>query len=181
TAYSVWVARREVTARERGGFEAEAAFRTIRSARRATLLSVLAVLGGMVILVFGGRALVTGSVALARLAGVTERVIGLTVVAVGTSMPELAASLVAALRGRCDVAVANLIGSNIFNLLGILGTTALVAPVPVNPALLNGDMLWMLATSLALFPILRSGMRVTRLEGAALLGSYGVYLWGLLH
>jgi cation:H+ antiporter len=68
----------------------------------------------------------------------------------------------------------------VFNLLGILGTTALVQPVPVNPELLHGDMLWMLGTSLALFPILRSGMRVTRMEGALLLASYGVCLWGLL-
>ena len=134
---------------------------------------------GIAALVAGGRLLVDGAVALARIAGMTERVIGLTIVAGGTGAPELATSLMAALRQRTDVAVANMIGSNIFNILGILGVTALIAPLPVNPALIRSDMWWMIGTALLLFPLLRSGSRLSRPEGALLVGTYLAYI-GLL-
>ncbi len=176
TAFMVRLARREVEPDEAVSLAFEVERRSIRTRRRQLLLSLGAVVLGLGLLVVGGRLLVAGAVSLARLAGVSERVIGLTVVAAGTSMPEVAASVVAALRRHTDVAVANLIGSNIFNLLGILGVTALVRPVPVAPALLAQDMPWMLAGSLFAFPLLRSGMRVTRLEGVALLALYGGFL-----
>jgi cation:H+ antiporter len=131
-------------------------------------------------LVIGGRLLVDGAVALARIAGMTERVIGLTIVAGGTGAPELATSLIAAYRKRTDVAVANMIGSNIFNIFGILGVTALVSPIPISPAIVRSDMWWMLGSTLLLLPLLRSGGRLSRIEGAVLLSVYGVYLTFLL-
>ena len=88
--------------------------------------------------------------------------------------------MVAAVRGRSDVAVANLLGSNIFNILGILGVTAMIQPVPVAPETLRVDLVWMLVTAFVLFPVLRSGMRVTRVEGLLLLGIYAAYLVTLL-
>lgn len=176
TWYMIRLARAEFRQAERREFETESVRRSIRGPFAAVPVALLAVGGGLALLVGGARALVDGAVELTRLAGMSERVIGLTVVAIGTSMPELAASTVAAVRGRTDVAVANLIGSNIFNILGILGVTALYHPVPVAEALRNSDMVWMMVTALALFPILRSGGRVSRLEGAFLLGMYVVYL-----
>ena len=98
----------------------------------------------------------------------------------GTGAPELATSLVAAFRRRTDVAVANMIGSNIFNILGILGVTAIIAPVHVSPALVRSDMWWMIATSLLLLPLMRSGARLSRGEGVILVGAYATYLVMLL-
>jgi cation:H+ antiporter len=150
-----------------------------RNARK--LLVTLAVLAvGIGALVTGGRLLVDGAIGLARIAGLSERVIGLTIVAGGTGAPELATSLMAAFRKRTDVAVANMIGSNVFNVLGILGVTAIIAPIPVAPALVQSDMWWMIGTSLLLLPVLRSQARISRGEGAVLLAVYLTYLVVLL-
>jgi cation:H+ antiporter len=146
--------------------------------RLGVTFAVLAL--GVGALVFGGRLLVDGAVAIARVAGMSERVIGLTIVAGGTGAPELATSLVAALRKRTDVAVANMIGSNIFNILGILGVTALVAPMSVSRGLVYSDMWWMIASALLLLPLMRSGARLSRGEGALLVLMYVVYLSLLL-
>jgi cation:H+ antiporter len=180
TGFMLQVARREVAAEERAALAMEVRHRTIAAPEASFALSAVAVVVGVLLLVLGGSALVSGAVELARIAGISERVIGLTVVAIGTSMPELAASVVAALRGHTDVAIANLIGSNIFNILGILGTTALVRPTPVTAAMLNSDMTWMMCSAFALFPIMRTGMRVSRLEGVLLLALYAAYLFTLL-
>jgi cation:H+ antiporter len=130
----------------------------------------------VLVLVAGGRLLVDGAVGLARAVGVTERVIGLTVVAVGTSMPELAASIVAAYRRHADIAIANIIGSNIFNILGILGVTALIHPLAVSPPMVASDLWWMLGISGLLYPLIRLGQRIPRWGGGVLLASYLVYL-----
>lgn len=180
TGYMVARARTDFRLAERQEFEVEGFRRSLRVPAHGLMLSVLAVGGGMVLLVLGGKALVSGAVDLARLAGISERVIGLTIVSVGTSMPEMAASVVAALRGRTDVAVANLMGSNIFNILGILGLTALYRPLAVSQMLLNSDMVWMMVTALALFPMMWTGRTVSRGEGALLLALYGAYLFMLL-
>lgn len=174
TGYVIGLARREVVAHEAAEFASAASNRTLQVSSGGVALAAVVV--GILLLVLGGRALVTAAVALARVAGLSERVIGLTVVAIGTSMPEMAASVVAALRGRTDVAIANLIGSNIFNILGILGITGLIQPTAVSAEMLNSDMVWMLATAFVLFPILRSGMKVTRSEGLLLVSVYLVYL-----
>ena len=138
------------------------------------------VLLGCGLLAGGSELLVEGAVQLATGLGVAPTVIGLTIVGVGTSTPELAASVIAALRGNSDVAVANVLGSNIFNALGIVGTAALISPLQVPPEVVQRDLPWMIGLTLLLFPVLRSGLRVGRIEGAVLLGAYAVYTWLLL-
>lgn len=132
------------------------------------------VVAGLVVLIGGSHLFVEGAVEIARAFGVSEAVIGLTVVAIGTSLPELATSLVAALRRHSDVAIGNVVGSNIFNVLGILGITALVQPLDAT-GISRLDLGVMLVTAIALLPLARSGGRVTRLEGAALLAVYVAY------
>lgn len=180
TVYVVRLARREVVGEERVELQAEVEERALAPRPRRLTMSVLAIAGGVALLVVGGRLLVDGAVTLARLAGLTERVIGLTVVAAGTSAPELATSVVAALRRRTDVAVANMIGSNIFNILGILGVTALIAPLTVSPAIVRTDMWWMLGISLLVYPMMRARGRIARAEGAVLFGAYVAYIVVLL-
>jgi cation:H+ antiporter len=184
-AYTVRVARRDVGVAEGKQLADQVEARDIdtraeRPGRRLLIVSLGVLAAGIVGLVIGGRLLVDGAVSLARIAGMSERVIGLTIVAGGTGAPELATSLIAAYRKRTDVAVANMIGSNIFNVFGILGVTALVSPVPVAPAIVASDMWWMVGSSLLLLPLLRSGSRLSRGEGALLLAVYGVYVVRLL-
>ncbi|HEX6986561.1 MAG TPA: calcium/sodium antiporter [Planctomycetaceae bacterium] len=133
------------------------------------------IVGGLAMLVGGGRLFVDGAVELARGLEVPEAVIGLTIVAVGTSLPELSASLIAAARGHSDIAVGNVVGSNLFNILSILGFTGLIRPITFD-GINDVDFAVMLAFSVALFPLLWTGARLSRLEGAALLAAYGGYL-----
>lgn len=135
-----------------------------------------AVIVGLLLLMAGSRALLTGAVGIAEQLGVSEAVIGLTLVAVGTSLPELSISVIAAMRGHADVAVGNILGSNIFNLLGILGISALLQPLPVSSRILHFDQWVMLGTSLLLLLFLYTGRRLSRVEGGVLLAGYGVYL-----
>jgi len=109
--------------------------------------------------------------------GLSERIIGLTVVAISTSLPELATSLIAALRGQREIAVGNVIGSNLFNLLGVLGFTALVAPSPlsVSPNALDFDLPVMLGVAVLCLPLFYTGYRITRAEGLLCLGLYLAY------
>jgi cation:H+ antiporter len=173
TAYTLWAARREAPEVQA---EADAALPT---ADGPLWRDVLFVAGGLVLLVAGARMLVTGAVSIAEAAGMSEAVIGLTILAAGTSLPELATSLVAALRGQSDIAIGNVVGSNIFNVLGILGVTALVRPLApggIGPV----DLGVMLVLAVALLPLLRTGFRLDRLEGALLLLAYVGYTTYLL-
>jgi cation:H+ antiporter len=186
-AYSLRVARRDVGAAEARQLaehvearDLDVRLAPLRARRASFLVSAAILAAGITALVAGGRLLVSNAVDLARLAGISERVIGLTIVAGGTGAPELATSLVAALRQRTDVAVANMVGSNIVNLLGILGITALVTPLPVSAALLRSDVWWMVGTAALLLPVMRSEGRISRLEGAVLVGAYAAYLVTLL-
>jgi cation:H+ antiporter len=149
------------------------------SAPKVELTDVGWVLAGSACLVLGGYCIVEGAVQVASALGLSQVVIGLTVVAVGTSLPELATSVVAAARNESDIAVGNVIGSNIFNIAGILGVSSLLAPLPIPPTSLSREFPALMAVSLLLLPLLRTGWRIKRLEGAILLGAYiaaGFYL-----
>lgn len=135
---------------------------------------------GLAITLVGARLLVTGAISVATLLGLSEAVIGLTIVAIGTSMPELVTSLIAARKGHGDVALGNIIGSNIFNILGILGVTALVHPLTVPPSIAQIDIWVMIAATAVLLVFARTGWRIGRREGAALLLAYLAYLAWLL-
>jgi cation:H+ antiporter len=137
---------------------------------------LLLIVGGLGLLFVGSHLLVRSAVAVARTVGVGEAVIGLTIVAAGTSMPELATSAVAAFRGHSDIAIGNVIGSNIFNVLGILGLASTLAPLRA-PGIEDFDLWVMAAFSVGLLPLLWTGRRLHRLEGALLLVGYACYLW----
>lgn len=135
------------------------------------------ILVGLFLLVIGSRWLVEAAVAFARYLGMSELVIGLTIVAMGTSLPEVATSIFAALRGERDIAVGNVIGSNIFNILGVLGATGIVAPagLAVAPSVLSFDLVVMLAVAVACLPLLFTGRRIVRWEGILFVGYYFGY------
>ena len=133
---------------------------------------------GLGVLVVGSRLLVDNSVSLAKLLGISEAVIGLTIVAAGTSMPELATSIVAAWRKQPDIAIGNVVGSNIYNILCILGFSGLLAPLH-GPGIKPLDLYVMLGTAALLLPIMLTGFVVRRWEGAVLIAIYGGYVWML--
>ncbi|MBN1478063.1 calcium/sodium antiporter [Candidatus Sumerlaeota bacterium] len=135
----------------------------------------LAVLG-LGLLITGAPLFLNGAIAVARAVGISELVIGLTLVAVGTSLPELATSVVAALKGQSDIALGNIVGSNVFNVLLILGATVTVFPIEVPSLALWRDIPAMLILSALLLPVCRTGFTVSRLEGVLLLCLYGLYL-----
>lgn len=141
------------------------------------IASLLFIAGGLALLVLGANWLVEGAVQLARAFGISELVIGLTVVAAGTSLPELATSVMAAIRGERDIAVGNVVGSNIFNLLSVLGIASLVSPdaIAVKESVLRFDFPVAIAVALACLPIFVTGHLVARWEGALLFGYYILY------
>ncbi|WP_322793872.1 calcium/sodium antiporter [Bellilinea sp.] len=144
---------------------------------RHIFINLLLVAGGLAMLVFGSRWLVQGSVEIARALGVSELVIGLTIIAAGTSMPEVITSVIASLRGERDIAVGNVVGSNLFNLLGVLGLTALVTPggVVIPESARQLDLPVMTAVAVACIPIFFSGTKILRREGALFFFYYIAY------
>ncbi|MBO6574976.1 MAG: calcium/sodium antiporter [Rhodothermales bacterium] len=169
TAWNVRMARRTAP-EEAAPFDEEIADRSASVGK-----DVLYLVAGFAALVLGARVLVDGASDFARGLGVSEATIGLTVVALGTSLPELAASIVAAIRKQTDIAVGNIIGSNIFNLLGILGTAAMVGPLAA-PGISRLDLAAMVLLSVAVIPLIWTGRRLIRTEGAVLLALYVIYL-----
>ncbi len=143
----------------------------------STAVNVALVAAGLVLLVLGSRWLVNGAVAFAQALGVSELVIGLTIVAAGTSLPEVATSILATIRGERDIAVGNVVGSNIFNVVAVLGLSGLVAPagLPVSGALVTFDIPVMIAVAVACLPIFASGATIARWEGALFLLFYVAY------
>jgi cation:H+ antiporter len=142
-----------------------------------TWRAALFVVVGLVFLMVGARLLVDSATTFARAFGISEAVIGLTIVAVGTSLPELAASIASAIKGQRDMAIGNIVGSNIFNILAILGLTAIIAPIPAEARFLQIDIPVMIATTLALLALSFFRNAVSRLAGVGLLAGYGAYLW----
>jgi cation:H+ antiporter len=141
------------------------------------LLQSALIIVGLGLLVVGSQWLVEGSVVIARALGVSDLVIGLTIIAAGTSLPEVATSILAAIKGERDIAVGNVVGSNIFNILAVLGLTGLVAPagVSVHPAALSFDIPVMIAVAVACLPIFFHESRINRWEGALFLFYYVAY------
>lgn len=173
TAFTLWSARRETAA-----VQAEAA-EALPHEPSLAWRDVLFVAGGLALLVGGSRMLVTGAVSIAQGAGMSEAVIGLTILAAGTSLPELATSLVAAVRGQSDIAIGNVVGSNIFNVVAIVGVSALVRPLAAS-GIGMVDLGVMVALSVLLLPLLWTGFRLNRWEGALLLVAYVGYTTHLL-
>ena len=142
-------------------------------------LDVLLIAGGTALLYYGAHFMIQGAAAFATRLGVTEAVIGLSVVAIGTSLPELATTLIAALRRRTDIVVGNILGSNIFNILAVIGITALMQPVDINARIARTDMWIMLASAVVLVPFMMSNWRLSRAEGLVLVIFYFIYIGAL--
>jgi cation:H+ antiporter len=169
---SYWLEKRD---REARTFQHEAeAFEDIPLSR--TWLAPILIAGGIAALVFGADLLVEGAVNIARDFGVPDAVIGLSLVAVGTSLPELATAIVAAIRRQTDVVLGNVIGSNIFNILAILGITVVIQPIEVSERFRDIDTPVMLATSVLLLGLLFATRSIGRIWGVLMLGAYASYM-----
>ncbi len=166
--------QREIAAKELEDETGKIAVKTLRQG----VLQGIRIAAGLALLVLGSSWLVEGARELALYLGISQVIIGLTVVALGTSLPEAATSVVAVLQGHRDMAVGNAIGSNIFNILAVLGISALLAPngIRISPGVLRFDIPVMIAVALACLPIAFTGSRVNRWEGGLFLGYYIVYL-----
>lgn len=138
---------------------------------------ILFLVGGIIVIAAGAEGMVRGAVGIAETLGMSKRVIGMTVVAFGTSIPELAASVVAAKNGESDLALGNVVGSNLFNMTLILGTAAMIAPIPVTINLISPEIIFFVLTVLVLIPLVRVGWRLGRLDGIILLALYAVAIY----
>ena len=143
-------------------------------AEKPLYLYLLLAVFGLVVLVLGSKAFLKGAIEIAKLTGLSNTVIGLTIVAVGTSLPELATSVVAAIKGERDIAIGNVVGSNIFNILLIMGVAPLIAPL-TGANIQFWDLAALLATTFLLIPFMITGFRLNRAEGVILLAMYGAY------
>jgi cation:H+ antiporter len=179
-AYTVFLIRQSRRQTEAAQAEYAEALKPGASTRWASRLPVqlALVVAGLALLVLGSDWLVTAAVAFARAFGVSDLVIGLTIIAAGTSMPEVATSVMAAFKGERDIAVGNVVGSNLFNILGCAGISAVVAGggLPVPTAALNFDLWVMLAVALACLPVFLTGREIARWEGGLFLGYYAAYV-----
>jgi cation:H+ antiporter len=175
TGWTVWATRRseaEVVS------EYDEALDPEKLRKTPVYVDLIYIIAGLAGLVVGARWLVSGAVDIAKGLGVSDLVIGLTVVAVGTSMPEIATSVIAAVRGERDLAVGNAIGSNIFNIMSVLGISALVSPIAiaVSEGARSFDLPVMIAVAIACLPVFFNGYELKRWEGFLFLGYYGVYV-----
>ncbi|RYM32771.1 calcium/sodium antiporter [Brumimicrobium glaciale] len=142
----------------------------------STSKHILFIVIGLVGLFFGSTWLIDGAKSIAEDFGISKHVIGITIIAFGTSVPELATSCVAAYKKETDISVGNLVGSNIFNILAVLGLTAIVNPIPIEEVVMSWDILWMIGISLLLLPMMVIRRKVGRISGVILLGIYVTYI-----
>lgn len=157
--------------------ESEVEYGADKTKEKSLWVSVGLVVGGLGIVMLGADWLVSGAVSLAQSLGVSDSVIGLTIVAAGTSLPEVVASVMATLKGERDIAVGNVVGSNIYNLLAILGISGAIVPsgLSVNPSMLNFDYLVMIAAAFVCWPFFKTGSQLSRIEGVIFFVSYIAY------
>lgn len=143
-------------------------------------VTIALLLGGIFGLYLGSELLVNNAILISREFGVSERIIGITIIAIGTSLPELITSIMAALARKTDMAIGNILGSNMMNILSIIGLTALIKPIDVSPEFIQQDYLWMIGFTALLYPLIRIKMKISRTEGAILFLSYLAYMVYLL-
>lgn len=176
TVFAIWQSRKETKAIQQE-FEQEYGLQREKKGPHYLLIQLGLVVVGVGLLVLGANWLVNGAVAIAQFFGISQLIIGLTVVAVGTSLPELATSVVASIRGERDIAVGNVVGSNIFNILTVLGLSSALAPegIPVSVSAINFDIPIMIAVAIACLPIFFTRHLIARWEGFLFLGYYLAY------
>ncbi|MFT5185307.1 MAG: cation:H+ antiporter, partial [Flavobacteriales bacterium] len=148
----------------------------VKVAKQPFVKLLVLILLGCIGLYFGSSWFLDGAIQLASQFGVSDHVIGVTVVAFGTSVPELAASGIAAFRKQSDISIGNLIGSNIFNVLGVLGVTSMVSPLVISEEIMAWDFYWMLGIALLLFPMIFFKKKIGRIDGILLLACYAAYI-----
>ena len=173
TIVNITMARKEKNA------EVEKEFKEGLKTGLGVPISIVMIVGGLGLMILGANLFVTSSISIAKVIGVSDAIIGLTIVAIGTSLPELITSVVAAYKNESDIAIGNVVGSNIFNILGILGITALI--ISVSSSGINYiDFGAMLFAALILLPLSKTGFRITRLEGLFLVLGYAAYIYYLM-
>lgn len=177
TVWSIRQSRKENTQIQEEYTEAVREASAVGGKLRTVIINLGLIVGGLILLVLGSRWLVDGAVMIAKTLGVSELVIGLTIIAAGTSLPEVATSVIASIRGERDIAVGNVVGSNLFNILFVLGLSSILAPngIPVAPSALSFDIPVMIAVAIACLPIFFTGNVISRWEGAVFLGYYVAY------
>jgi cation:H+ antiporter len=168
-----------VMARKEKNAEVEKEFKDGLKTKLGIPVSIIFIVGGLALMILGANLFVTSSISIAKAIGVSDAIIGLTIVAIGTSLPELITSIVASYKNESDIAIGNVVGSNIFNILGILGITALVIPLS-SEGINYIDFGVMLFTAMILLPLSKTGFKITRLEGAFFIAGYIVYIYYLL-
>jgi cation:H+ antiporter len=172
TVAVVKMARREVKKNKSNGIPGEV------HAEYGLIVCMFFIIAGLTALVVGARVFVQGSIMVAQNFKISEAVIGLTIVAAGTSLPELATSVVAAAKKQADISIGNIVGSNIFNILCIIGIAGLISPI-YAPGISSVDLGMMLVTAIVLFPLMKTGFVINRIEGFVLVSIYAGYIWYL--
>ena len=173
TIVNIYMARKEKSSEVKEEFE-----EGLKS-RLGAPVSIIFVVIGLGLLIIGANFFVQSAVAIAKLFNISDAIIGLTIVAIGTSLPELITSIVASYKKESDIAIGNVVGSNIFNILGILGITALIVPISLI-GISSIDLIIMVLTAVLLLPLSKSGMRISRIEGLFLVAGYGAYTYYLI-